>query len=534
MGSANCTFAALGREGFAGQNEEVCLYRRLPRDSMLAALELADVLTNDRIIDAGKLDDPVLEEDLALDRLAEQSPGKFECRVDVLSWRPAPGVNHDKATIELLDQRGRPLSCTLSPLGSDGEKRRYQISGTEERPSFARLSFPGGHRSAPAIVTLLDRLNAVIRETRSRKAENALRDLDSETEASLMLLEVIEVLEKLEPEKESANESISIPKADKGNENENDTAHYKVLSYEQFVAGRRPRTEQSQLAHNSLAGSEVTLVRGFLNRILGMAGESIDDEKDEDPALGDAFNLGDETANPEEAIASGQEFADRPRTPDEDEAAKAAQQRKTAQRNATKEQIVTAASSLGKRIKECQAAGALDSHDVLRLRALLMIIAAASWPGKENDKRDKRPRSSLQVLPVEDDPNSWPFVMGRLLFSIFGGRDPAIRQLYLSGEHDQIPGDIVECWATCYWCFQACLNVPVSQKEHERIIQHLHPLAELAYRLTLPTDAELLGLDVTTVMDGMSARYAGKLEIDSTEISNGHRSLVDQLFSENS
>ena len=37
-GSANCTVAALGGEGFAGSNAEACVYRRLPRGTATAAL----------------------------------------------------------------------------------------------------------------------------------------------------------------------------------------------------------------------------------------------------------------------------------------------------------------------------------------------------------------------------------------------------------------------------------------------------------------------------------------------------------------
>ena len=37
-GSANATIAALGNEGFAGANEEACLYRALPRDAAVERL----------------------------------------------------------------------------------------------------------------------------------------------------------------------------------------------------------------------------------------------------------------------------------------------------------------------------------------------------------------------------------------------------------------------------------------------------------------------------------------------------------------
>ena len=139
-----------------------------------------------------------------------------------------------------------------------------------------------------------------------------------------------------------------------------------------------------------------------------------------------------------------------------------------------------------------------------------MIICAAAWPEREKAESAEPLRSRLQVLPAEGDVNSWPFVMGRLLFVIFGGRNPAIRQLYLSSDHDQIPTDIIECWATCYWCLQACLTVPVLKSEHARIEPHLRLLAKLAYTLTLPTKDELLGDDVITLMDGMRASSIGR------------------------
>jgi hypothetical protein len=532
LGSANCTIAALGTEDFAGDNEEVCLYRRLPANSVLEVLELTDALTTEQIIDATMLEEPELDDELPFDELAAQMPGQFECKIDVLTWSPAKTVNPEACTIELLDHHGQPISCLLSPLSGDAEKRRFQIGDTDERPSFARLLYADGNRSAPAIITLIDRLRAVIHETHSRKTENALRELDSETEASLMLLEVLDVLEKMEPGDGIPKDPISIQKTGKDEGNENDPVSYQTLSYEQFIAGRRPHSQKSQLTHNSLAGSEVSLVRGFLNRILGMTGESHEEDDDNEAALKGAFDLGDETDNAEAAIASGQEFDKKVDTSGADDEAKAALQRKAAKRKATKDQIVSAATTFGKRIKDRKESGALDNYDILRLRALLMIICAASWSESKKSNPHNLARSSLQVLPSEGDVDSWPFVMGRLLFVIFGGCDPAIRQLYLSSEHDQIPSDIIECWATCYWCLQLCLAAPVSAKEHSRIAQHLRPIAELVYHLTLPTKAELLGDDVITLMDGMSARYADKLGINPETISDGHRALVIKLFKE--
>lgn len=529
LGSANCTLAALGRENYVGENEEVCLYRRLPPDTIIQALDLAGVLDEEHTIEPADIDVPELDDDLPLEELAEQAPGQFEVRVDVLVWRPAPSIDPAGCTIELLDQNGLMIPCALSPLHSE-RGSRFQISGTNVRPSFARLVFTDGHRTAPAIVTLIDRLTSAIRETRSRKTENALRGLNEETEAGLMLMVVLDVLERLEPDTDKDEAPIAIPKAGHGNDNESG-AHYEVLSYEQFVAGRRPRTSQASLTHNSLAGSEVTLVRGFLNRILGMDGQRDEiGESDDDDLMRDAFNLGDETDNAEAAIAAGADFGKEKKSPEEEEREEATRNRKAAQRKVTKDQLVSATLKFGQRIKERQETGKLDNRDILRLRALLMIIAAASWKGSDTKKGKQPPRASIQVLPADGDKDSWPFVMGRLLFTVFGGNDPAIRQLYLSNEHDQIPDDIVECWATCYWCFQACMQASIPKIEKARITKHLRPIASYAYTMTLPTKAELLGEDVMTIIEGMNARYAEKLGIEPAAIENGHQSFVENLF----
>lgn len=530
LGSANCTLAALGREHYAGENEEVCLYRRLPPNTIIEALDLAGVLDEEHTIEPAEIDEPELDDDLPLEELAEQAPGQFEVRVDVLIWRPASSIDPAACTIELLEQKGSVIPCTLSPLHSE-RSPRFQISGTDVRPSFARLVFTDGHRSAPAIVTLIDRLSSASRETRSRKTENALRGLDEETEAGLMLMEVLDVLERLEPDADKDNAPISIPKSGHRNADGSET-HYEVLSYEQFIAGRRPRTAKANLTHNSLAGSEVTLVRGFLNRILGMDGQRDEiDEADDDDLMRDAFNLGDETDNAEAAIAAGAEFGKEEKTPEDEEREEAARKRKAAQCKATKDQLVSAALKFGQRIKNRQETGQLDNHDILRLRALLMIIAAASWKGSDAKKGKQPPRSLIQVLPAGGDKDSWPLVMGRLLFAVFGGNDPAIRQLYLSNEHDQIPDDIVECWATCYWCFQACLHSPSSKKEKTLISKHMAPIASYAYRMTLPTKVELLSDDVMTIIHGMNARYAEKLGIEMAAIENAHLLFVQGLGS---
>jgi hypothetical protein len=529
IGSANCTLPALGDADFAGSNEEACLYRRLPPGSMADALGLVAILTNERQLDPATLPDLDLDEELPLDALAARNPGKFECWVDTLTWHPSDAFDSVECAITLLDQHGKPISCRLSPLASSGDALRFQIGETQERPAFAWVQHKDGRESAPSIVTLVDRLRAVVRERSSRQADNALRQLDDETEASLMLLDVLGVLERIEGGEPTGKEPISIPKTRK--DEAGGASEYRTLSYDQFIAGRRPRTE-NQLSHNSLAGSDVSIVRSFLNRVIGLGAGDQDNEEEDAPLPAGAFDLGDETGDGQAALDAGEEFDTEKTRHEEEEHERAEHRKAAAAKKATKEQIVAAVAAFSKRIRERKQSGDLDNHDVIRLRALLMITCTAALPVAAKMTSQTK-GSRLQVLPSEGDPNSWPMAIGRALFEFFGGKAPGIRHLYLTGEHDQIPDDILECWATCYWCLQACLTAPVSSLEQERLTRYVRPLAEVAYLLTLPTKAELLSSDVTGLMSAMSEAYGKRLGVEGETITRAHRAMVEALFSKN-
>ena len=531
IGSANCTRAALGMQGYPGANEEACLYRRLPAGTVLEALDLANRLTDEKQIALADLNPPEHAEDIPLDALEAGTPGTFTLHVNTLTWHPATSVTDpDTCTITLRDQLGAELPAQLSRLPRpESREHRYQLNPKDQRPAFALITHADGSLSAPSIVTHIDTLQGVIRETYPRQIENALRQLEYETEATLELLEVFDLLEQIEQaHTPSAGEGLSMPKAAEQDDN-TQGATYRTLSYEEFIAHRRPHSGGPML-HNSLADSDVSPIRGLLNRIVGLTtSDQPAEDDDNDETMNAAFDLGDETADATVALAAGDEFAVRDKSaqtqPDED-----AQRRQAVQRRATKAQIVAAARNFRERINERREGSGLTSKDFLRLRALLMIFCATAWPGRETAKHDQPSRTSLQVLPVEGDQDSWPFVMGRVLYKFFGGCDPAIRALKLSDEHGQIPGDLIECWATCYWCLHACLAVPLSPAERKRIDRSCRPLTEAAYRLTLPTVDELLGDDVITVMNGMNQRYAERLGVDPAALITGHRALTKTLF----
>lgn len=532
LGSANCTVAALGIGDKAGVNEEVCFYRRLPPGSALSTLGLSDILTDGDLVAPSALTVPTFDDDLPFAELATLNPGAFESQIDVLKWQPPPSVNPTTCVIELLDTFGKPIECNLLALPPEPRALRFRISGTDRRPTFARLRRSDGSLSAPAIVALVDVLRGALRETHSRTIENSINALGEESEATLGLLEVHEMLERLQHVDDSPTVGISIPKPKQSSDTGVDSASFGTLPYDQFIKGRREPSAHSRLVNNSLTGSDTSIIRDMLNRILQMPLEAkpTDERDEDDAAFKRAFDLRDETDDPAAAIASGQDFD--PKTPDAlpADAANEIKRRRAARQKVTKDQIIKAVEASSKRIKERQKAGALDNQDLLRLRALLMIVCTSAYSEGADDKGDGASRSLLHVLPLGDDGNSWPLVIGRILFSMFEGREPAIRVLHLNAGYDLIPIDVMECWATCYWCLQACLLASAVSKDHSRIQQYSKKLAERTYLLTLPTKAEFLADSVMAIVDHMNERYALKLGIDPTKLVAGHRALVDQLF----
>ncbi len=531
IGSSNCTLAALGSASIAGSNDEANLYRRLLPETAIAALGLESRLGDEQRVSPAELPSFNIEDDIPLQTLDGQRSGIFALRGSTLTWQPASAVSEpERCSIDLLTTAGSPLDAKITALeAADSQKRRYEIVTIDEEPAFAQVIGPQGERFVPAIITQIDTLQAAIRETHSRKTENALAQLDGETEASLALLEVLDVLEKIEEtDSEAAGEGVSIPKTQKQSDHGENQA-YQTLGYEKFSAGRRPHQEGPVL-HNSLGGSDVSIVRGFLNRIVGLNALLSASEEDDEEALKASFNLGDETDDALGDLAAGEEFDGKPKEqtpvpPDEE-----ARRRKVTQRRATKEQLVTAATNFTKRIAIKQEADALTTSDFLRLRALLMIICAAAWKGTDAPEGDQTGRTALQVLAVEGDSDSWPIVMGRLLFKVFGGTKPAIYSLKLETSHDQLPADLIECWATCFWCLQACLAARLSPAERARIDRYIAPLTELTYQRTYLSEAELMSDSVTGVMDGMCAQYAIRLGVEIPAIQKLHRTLVGELF----
>jgi hypothetical protein len=155
---------------------------------------------------------------------------------------------------------------------------------------------------------------------------------------------------------------------------------------------------------------------------------------------------------------------------------------------------------------------------------MLTIVTAAGWGGAKQELQKGThlaSRTTLQVLPVCGSEYCWPRLLGKVLFSLFGGMKPAIQYLKIEDIYDQIPDDLIECWACCFWVIQACLLATKSEP-----ILGLDRLADRVYRLTGLRSEEMLDDRVVQVIDNMGERFAMRLGLNAQAIMNAHRNYV--------
>ncbi len=297
------------------------------------------------------------------------------------------------------------------------------------------------------------------------------------------------------------------------------------LSYEAFVAGRQLRSDSAALSRDSLGGTNLSYIRGFLNRILALGGGLPNAGVEIDQAeLAAAFDLGDEVSDGAKALEQGADFTPAPAEPRPDpedaELLALAQQRLARQRRSNREQLIEAVANLQKQVAQ-KATGPLTSIDLLRLRAMLMVIVAAGWDGVS------KPSASLQVLPPSGDINgAWPRLLGKCLFAYFGGSSPAIRKLVIEDYYDQIPDDVLECWASCLWALQAILDVCSRTAEFRALMPAFQKLGTNIYALTGLRQDEFFDARVAKTFDAFSQKFAKPLNLDPIRLIASHKAAV--------
>ena len=290
------------------------------------------------------------------------------------------------------------------------------------------------------------------------------------------------------------------------------------------MAHRRPPSTDKQLSA-SFTSSDLSLVRGLLNRIVGIDAAGVVEEADaENPDLFKAaFDLGDEAAQ-EDGAYDNAVWTDEPALIGEPGV-----RTRHAERVATVKQVADAVSGFSAGVGARKASDELSPTDLLRFRALLTIICCTALPCSSTSGATQR-TSRLQVLPADGLEPTWWRLIGRVLNVFFRRGDESVG-LSLADEHDQVPADVIECWGVCYWCLQACLTAPVSKAKRGTVQQWFSPLAERIYRLTCMTQDELLNGRVAEIMDGMGRRFAERMGVYPEAIEAGHEACVARLES---
>lgn len=508
-GSPNCTFAALGNMVRSGTNEEACFYRQMPPDTALSALKLKDFIVNSLSLTPSMMKPFIRQGGLDLKHATKRFPGRFEGRFDILTWWPSASFDIEDSKIILLNKEGTKIPVTYEVAERKDDSISYKISGTKERIAFARVYFLDGSLSAPAVILSIDHLRSeTLREARTKITENILSGLFSNEDETL--LDLSEIIDQLEAEESKDSQTKRAPRHWNNGATQPEKK-YQILDYESFIASRQTQSGfTSSHSSNSLQGSSLSEVRSFLNRFLALESdipeENTTDEKEIEKGLG----LHEE--NPEYPSESGDSLHPKRNESSQFEILCSKKQREN------REYFADSVQKFIEKIGYKSTHDGIASVDLLRLRSTLMIAAALGWTKNE--------RKTTKVINTV----SWPRTTGRILFSFFGGKNPAIRNLKADSFYNAVPTDYIECWATCIWVIQASLIRAQAENDSELIISNLKKLMESIYLLTALQKEELLAPSVIGLLQGMDRRFSQRLRIGSDIIMQKHHETVHRLL----
>ncbi|MEP7247052.1 MAG: hypothetical protein ABI885_25670, partial [Gammaproteobacteria bacterium] len=496
-GSANCTSAALGSADFAGINEEACLYRRLPAGAALATLGLSDVLDGLSPTAADDLPEMADALPIPLNAAASRFPGDFEATRDELRWIPPYALRESQelqgVKIELLNAEGELLQLPLilraaHPLPGS---RAYGIEDNSGAVAFARLRFADLESSALAVVSRLDDIVSAVHERLGKAEERAARYLLLRQDPGLLLLEALTTLIDAQATAEKASRArtaVEGTEADAPRE-------FKTVDYAAFTAHRLGRPGVRGVARSALAGSGPSLVQACLNALLNLGS-----------ARGGHVDLDEPLLTPSIEEAEGNPASSSPPPPPNADLA-------FVEERLTPQQFVDALQKHIRRSWDVHLARPVANLDILRLRAILMVIASASTSLTSSELRAAAPAATdgalSRLLPVDGD-HSWAWLISRLLYTVFGSPAPAFLRLQIVKDNVDLPEDILECWATCIWAFHACAQAAASVPTLNDLRPRLTGLVLKSYALMDLGDDELDGPLFLRVLTAMSVRFGAR------------------------
>lgn len=519
-GSSNCTRAALGDGHFPGSNGEASLYRRMSPGMAVQNLELDGVLKPEASISLFDLPKFERGEDVPLAEVQERLAGRFEVRSGALRWWPKPAFDYDDAVVDLFDQRLALIHSGSAQASANGFRTIAMPDQT--RPAFAVVR-AGAGQSALTVVTLDVDIYANQQRAKSARIRNALEHFaDEEASEGLWLLEVMDAIHSAETEEASAGAERS--KGPRRSESVDTRAH-RTLPYEEFVRARPPSGRTSPVEESTMSTSYVDAVRSALNFFLGRGSKPAQEEDAKDSAE-KILDMGDETSDGEEDIESGVDANTQRKGQGNIEAAqKRAIQRRRKYYKDTAKKIVKAVTSFEEAMREKGLREGLAGVDLLRLRALLMIVLTAGTNRIVVVPPDAdKPMSRVQVLPIQGE-DGWPRLVMRLLFEYFFRPPSLLSRTYVPlTETGGLPVDVSECLATCYWA--ACaIDTAADQQGAPR--NPTWSVAKSLYRVIALDKDRASSETVTSMMKALTQRLASRLGVaNERTLFAAHRSAV--------
>lgn len=449
-GSANCTTAALGSEAAPAINEEACLCRVLGPGEAVQLLGMELAFSESSALDLSELKyEPAA--DIPMRELEAHLPGRFELNGTLLQWWPPKGIDVSAARLQLYDENSSPLPASLVRRGESDSPVSFDCKTTGS-PCFVKVTAPK-FESSLGIVVVDDAIRVAQRPAATGAAKDRIAMLfDEEAFEGLWLIDVIQKLHEAERKVHNAGNA----KAAKTAKPSPAPSGSDPVTYEQFIAKRRTQ-QHAGVGGSHLASSNQESVRSFLNFLLGR--NDAHRLQVEDESRTPDFSLGDETADAEEAIESDDRFDTTKQFSDEDKLRRDAIILKRRQEflKDTQASIVKHVDSYIKGTRHEASERLLTVVDLLKLRVLLLIVLASGSKQVHLFSKDLSSQSyRREVLPALGD-HSWSRLTLRLLNLFF--RDhagPCINRVTLGDvSTNELPEDVFDCWATCYWALAA-------------------------------------------------------------------------------
>ena len=481
-GSANCTVAALGDEGFAGTNAEACIYRRLPRGTATASLGMDGWLAAEPF-PVSDLPEPVDTTPIPLDEMHAGGVGEFEAEGGRLTWRRPPG-RWSEGTVTLTSAAGDVVAeIEVAGFSAEGERLTAWVGESAlGEAAFARIR-SGNAESLCGYVVHRAVLRARRRESVGGSVGKVLAAFDEAAEMQLRMLQAFDELarvdaeEAYEPDAAARSGARGMPAAPA------EASDVRFMTYEEFLGARSTRKGHGGRSDSSVSGTHFDSVRALLNRLSSVeqrvprAGGPQDDVSwmelgDETGELGDA----EQAVKVEEAVARPVRSA--PDMLAYDRAVRT---------------YVDGLAAEGRKI---------GPRDVLRLR---LWIALVLW--------EARCPAAPKGMPAVADEKGWPRLVVRLVSAFFWGRNSPIGRLVVSSDYDEMPVDFHECWSTVLWALDAIAALVPDQPRTREFRRRIPVLRAHVVQALGLTPEELQGEPMTSQRSGLDAKFGVRLGV---------------------